>query len=93
MHLCKNVYTLFSMPYFEEWFCFATIWSCVHFSCVGSNAGAFFNLYQELKRRNVKMEDYKKLYYELFNELSDLIEELKEIQRVAEEHFISQGEE
>jgi len=39
------------------------------------------------------MEDYKKLYYELFNELSDLIEELKEIQRVAEEHFISQGEE
>ena len=63
------------------------------FRASAPNAGAFFDLYQELKRRNVKMEDYKKLYYELFNELSDLIEELKEIQRVAEEHFISQGEE
>ena len=35
------------------------------------------------------MEDYKKLYYELFNKITDIIEELKKIQQDAEERFIS----
>ena len=35
------------------------------------------------------MDEYKKLYYELFNDITDLIEGLKEIQQEAEEIFIS----
>ena len=35
------------------------------------------------------MEDYKKLYFELFNKITDTIENLKKIQREAEEIFIS----
>ena len=35
------------------------------------------------------MEDYKKLYYELFNKITDVIETLKKIQQDAEERFIS----
>ena len=35
------------------------------------------------------MEDYKKLYYELFNKITDIIEELEKIQQDAEERFIS----
>ena len=35
------------------------------------------------------MEDYKKMYYELFNEVTDVIEKLKEIQLNAEERYIS----
>ena len=31
------------------------------------------------------MADYKKMYYELFNELTDIIEKLKEIQCKTEE--------
>ena len=35
------------------------------------------------------MEDYKKLYYELFNKITDIIEELKKIQQDTEERYIS----
>ena len=35
------------------------------------------------------MENYKELYYELFNKISNVIEELKQIQINAEEKFIS----
>ena len=35
------------------------------------------------------MENYKKLYYELFNKITDIIEELKQIQLDAEEKFVS----
>ena len=35
------------------------------------------------------MEDYKKMYYELFNEITDVIEKLKEIQLNAEERYVS----
>ena len=35
------------------------------------------------------MEKYKELYYELFNKLTDIIEELKQIQIDAEEKFVS----
>ena len=35
------------------------------------------------------MEDYKKMYFELFNKITDTIENLKKIQREAEEIFIS----
>jgi hypothetical protein len=38
------------------------------------------------------MEDYKELYFILFLKISDIINELKEIQAEAEEHFISQAE-
>ena len=33
------------------------------------------------------MTDYKRLYYELFNKLTDVIEELKEIQCQMEEKY------
>jgi len=35
------------------------------------------------------MEDYKKAYFSLFNKLTDVIEELKEIQCQAEEMLIT----
>ena len=35
------------------------------------------------------MEDYKKMYFELFNKITDTIENLKKIQLEAEEIFIS----
>ena len=34
------------------------------------------------------MEKYKELYYELFNKITDIIEELKRIQLDAEEKFV-----
>ncbi len=38
------------------------------------------------------MEDYKKLYFELFNKITDTIENLKKIQQEAEEKFIASNE-
>ena len=38
------------------------------------------------------MDDYKKMYFELFNEITDVIEKLKEIQLNAEEKYISMHE-
>ena len=35
------------------------------------------------------MIDYQKMYYELFNEITDVIERLKQIQLNAEERYIS----
>ena len=35
------------------------------------------------------MEDYKKMYFELFNKITDTIESLKKIQLEAEETFIT----
>ena len=35
------------------------------------------------------MIDYQKMYYELFNEITDIIEKLKQIQISAEEKYIS----
>ena len=35
------------------------------------------------------MTDYKKLYFELFNKITEVIEELKEVQLKTEELFIS----
>ncbi len=34
------------------------------------------------------MSNYKKMYYRLFNRISDVIDELKEIQQETEEMFI-----
>ena len=39
------------------------------------------------------MEDYKKMYFELFNEITDVIEKLKEIQIKAEERYVEAEEE
>ena len=38
------------------------------------------------------MIDYQKMYYELFNEITDIIEKLKQIQIIAEEKYISANE-
>ena len=35
------------------------------------------------------MADYKSLYYQLFNKITDVIEELKEVQQQAEEVYIN----
>ena len=35
------------------------------------------------------MEDYKSMYFNLFNQLTNVIEELKEIQAKAEEMYIN----
>ena len=39
------------------------------------------------------MEDYKELYFELFNKITDTIENLKKIQWEAEEKFIASNDE
>ena len=36
------------------------------------------------------MEDYEKLYHEMFNKVTDVIEELKELQRKMEEEYLKQ---
>ena len=41
----------------------------------------------------MKVPDYKELYYKLFAELTDLIEELKELQLRAEERYLTACEE
>ena len=38
------------------------------------------------------MPDYKKLYFELFNKISDIIEELQELQRKTEEMYVEDDE-
>ena len=35
------------------------------------------------------MENYKKMYFTLFNKITDIIEELKEVQQKTEEEYIS----
>ena len=39
------------------------------------------------------MADFEKMYYELFNGISDIIEELKALQQKAEESYIEAKEE
>ena len=34
------------------------------------------------------MADYKELYYLLFNKITDIVEDLQQIQRIAEEKYI-----
>lgn len=38
------------------------------------------------------MTDYKEMYYQLFNKITDIIEELKNIQREMEEKYIETEE-
>ena len=40
----------------------------------------------------MQMDDYKKMYYELFHKITDTIENLKQIQREAEETFITSND-
>ena len=35
------------------------------------------------------MEDYKKMYYKLFNKISGVVEDLQEIQRLTEDIFMN----
>ena len=39
------------------------------------------------------MSDYKQMYYKLFNKLTDIAEEIKQIQAEAEEIFLETEEE
>ncbi|MEG0895554.1 MAG: hypothetical protein RSE93_07535 [Oscillospiraceae bacterium] len=39
------------------------------------------------------MTDYKQMYYLLFNKITDIIEELKDVQIKAEEIYINQEDE
>ena len=38
------------------------------------------------------MPDYEKLYYAMFNKITDVIEELKELQKKMEEEYLNQTE-
>jgi uncharacterized spore protein YtfJ len=66
------------------------LWSCT-FLCVGSTP-AHFLIYTKTERRKMPMEDYKKMYYELFNKITDTIENLKKIQQDSEETFITSND-
>ena len=44
-------------------------------------------------RREENMPDYEKMYFELFNGITDTIEKLKELQQKAENLYIEQKEE
>lgn len=39
------------------------------------------------------MPDYKEMYFQLFNKITDIIESLKEIQQDMEEKYIEQADE
>ena len=39
------------------------------------------------------MSEYKEMYYKLFNEVSKVIEQLQEIQKITEEMFMNAAEE
>lgn len=43
--------------------------------------------------RGILMPDYEQMYFALFNKISDVIEELKEIQLEMEEKYIDQKDE
>ena len=55
----------------------------VRFSCVGSVPAHFLISGDRI------MPDYEKLYFELFNKITDTIELLKEVQKDAEDKYIS----
>lgn len=38
------------------------------------------------------MEDYRKMYYKLFNDISDIIERLQTVQREMEEEYLEATE-
>ena len=44
-------------------------------------------------RRKEKMADFEKMYFELFNGITDAIEQLKELQQKAEKLYIEHKEE
>lgn len=47
-----------------------------------------FLLCEICKREVIVIDDYKDMYYKLFNKITDIIEELKEIQCQMEEKYI-----
>ena len=66
--------------------CVAAI-GVMHFSCVAS-AAHFFN-----SKGDFIMPDYKKMYFKLFNSVTDAIEILQKAQIETEEIYITSGEE
>ncbi len=65
--------------------CFATFGVCVFHAA--TSVVAFFNL-----ERIFTMPNYKKLYFKLFNQITDMIEMLKQIQIDAEDAYIEDDE-
>ena len=49
------------------------------------NTGIIYSIYKEVVR-----VDYEKMYFELFNAVSEVIEKLQEVQRVTEEMYIEE---
>ena len=45
-----------------------------------------------LRKKGVQGVDYKKMYFELYAQVSDIIEKLQEIQKKYEEVYIEQSE-
>ena len=51
---------------------------------------AFFCV--RITKGDITMTDYKSLYYQLFNKITDVFEELKEVQKQAEEIYIGSSQ-
>ena len=45
------------------------------------------------RKEEKRMPDYEKMYFELFNGVTDIIEDLKKLQQKAEENYIEAKEE
>ena len=45
-----------------------------------------------IQKGDIPMTDYKGLYYQLFNKITDVIEDLKEAQKQAEEMYMNSGQ-
>ena len=56
----------------------------VRFSVRGFGRALFY-----LQRSKVFMPDYKRLYHKMFNKVTDIIEELQNLQQEVEEEYIS----
>lgn len=77
--------------------CVATKWSCAFFGA-WLRLCAFFiaqNCCGDTfyRKEEKKMPDYEKMYFELFNGVTDIIEDLKKLQQKAEENYIEAKEE
>ena len=60
----------------------------MHFSvCITSVVHTFFILTKN--KEELTMADYKTMYFELFNKITDVIEELKSVQQRTEEIYIA----
>ena len=59
------------------------------FLCVVQISVATHFLLWNKSKEIAVMEDYKSMYFKLFNQITDIIEQLKEIQATTEEMYIN----